>query len=96
MRATGEVVNGDPLVVIKIGFVIGGSGCYWISPGQAVIVGTGDSSLLSAKLRERISQASIVDGDATGEAELPIGAESGTVVKAGVTARDAANGVESW
>ncbi|TMD37918.1 MAG: hypothetical protein E6J04_02980 [Chloroflexi bacterium] len=95
MRAAGEVINGDPIVVVEIGFVIGGGGRYRIGPGRAVIVGTGDGDLLAAELREGISQAAVVDGNSAGEAERAVGAAPGTVVQAGVAAGDPANGIEA-
>src|SRR5579864_668683 len=82
-------------MVIEIGFVIRGGGRHRIGPAQAIIVGTGDSDLLTPKLWERIRQAAIVDGDSTGEAERAISTEPWAVVKAGIAARDPPNGVES-
>ncbi|TME59235.1 MAG: hypothetical protein E6I59_16935 [Chloroflexi bacterium] len=95
MRAAREVIDGDPIVVVEIGFVIGGGGRYRIGPGRAVIVGTGDGDLLATELREGIGQAAVVDGNSAGEAERAVGAAPGTVVQAGVAAGDPANGIEA-
>src|SRR5713101_351236 len=94
MRAAGEVVNGDPLMVVEVGLVIGGGGLHRIGPVQAIVIGTGDGDLLAGKLREGIGQAGVVDGDAAGEAEGAV-TEPGAVVQAGVAARDPAKGVEA-
>src|SRR5947209_6464050 len=95
MRTAGEVINGDPIVVVEIGLVIGGGGRYRIGPAQAVIVGTGDGDLLAAELWEGIGQATVVDGNSTGEAEGAVGAALGTVVQAGIAAGEPANGIEA-
>src|SRR5438270_13874230 len=83
MRAAGEVINGDPIVVVEIGLVIGGGGCYRIGPTRAVIVGTGDGHLLASELWGGIGKADVVDGNSAGEAERDVGAAQGTVVQAG-------------
>src|SRR6266699_6116008 len=57
MGAAGEVVNGDPLMVVEVGLVIGGGGLHRIGPVQAIVIGTGDGDLLAGKLREGIGQA---------------------------------------
>ena len=95
MWTAGEVVNGDPIVIVEIGLVIGGGGRHRIGPIQAIIVGTGDGDLLAAELRERIGQTAVVNSDAAGEAKRAVDTEPGAVVQAGIAARGSTNGAKT-
>src|SRR6516225_7566481 len=86
MRTRGEVVNGDPRVIVEIGFVIGRGCLDRGAPSGAVIVGTRYRHLLTADLvAERIRQAGVIDGHATADAERTIAA-GWTPVEAGIAA----------
>ena len=95
MRAAGEVVDGDPVVVVEVGLVVGGGGLHRVAPARAVVVGARDRDLLAGELLERVGQAAVVDDDAAGEAERAVGAAPRAVVQAGVASRDPANAAET-
>src|SRR5437763_198188 len=81
------MVDGQPGVIVKRGFVVGGGGLNRIAPRAPVVGGAGNGHLLTPHLvAEGIGQAAVIDLDSAAGAERAITATGGSPIKRRVAA----------